>query len=71
MDTDAPGFDNLQFLVYWHDFKRFKELSDQLFQKRQSRIMRNSDDDNAVGLMRRKTQYIGKIQIECYQAPLL
>ena len=31
----------------------------------------NSDDDNAVGLLRGKPQHIGKIQVECYQTTML
>ena len=33
--------------------------------------MRNTDDDNAVGLLRREPQNIGKIQVKRYQTALL
>ncbi len=33
--------------------------------------MGNTDDNDTVGLLRRKPQYIGKIQVKCYQTTLL
>ena len=56
MDTDAPGFDDPQLPVYRHGFEGAQELTDQLFEQRQGGIMGYTDNDNAVGLLRREPQ---------------
>ncbi|OGW28325.1 MAG: hypothetical protein A2X56_02785 [Nitrospirae bacterium GWC2_57_13] len=71
MDADTSGFYDPELFIYWHSFKRFQKLPDQLFEKGQGRIMGNSDDDNAVSLLRRKPQHIEKIQVEGYQTAML
>jgi hypothetical protein len=58
VDTDASCFDNPQFLIERHGFEGLQELTDQLFEQRQGRIMGNADNDNAVGLLRREPQNI-------------
>ncbi len=71
MDADATGFYDPELLFYCHSFKRFQKLPNQPFEEGQGRIMGNSDDDNTMSLLRRKPQYIGKIQVERYQTTML
>ena len=71
MDANAPGFNDPQLVFYWHGFKCLQELPDQLFEERQGRIMGDPDNDNAAALLRGEPQYVGEIQVKCYQTALL